>query len=107
MNINDPNQVNFFINDQNSINMGGQMLPIISNVAPTAAQVSNKAFIYAIKADGAANLVLSAITDPNGDPYTITGGSITILAGDVFYIPCSTFTITSGKYVAYLRSKSL
>lgn len=107
MNINDPNQVNFFINDQNSINMGGQMLPIISNVAPTAAQVSNKAFIYAIKADGAANLVLSTITDPNGDPYTITGGSVTILAGDVYLIPCSTFTVTSGKYTAYLRSKSL
>jgi hypothetical protein len=107
MKIDDPNQVNYFINQQNSINMGGEINPIISNVAPTSATVPKGSYIYAIKADGAANLVLSGISDPNADAYTLTGGNITILAGDVFYIPCSTFVIVSGKYIAYLRSKSL
>lgn len=107
MKIDDPNQVNYFINDQTNINMGGQMLPIISNVAPTGSTVPSGSYIYAIKADGAANLVLSGITDPNGTAYTLTGGNITILTGDVLYIPCSTFVIVSGKYIAYLRSKSL
>lgn len=107
MKIDDPNQVNYFINQQNSLNMGGEMFPIISNVAPTESTVPKGSYIYAIKADGAANLVLSGITDTNGTAYTLTGGNITILTGDVLYIPCSTFVIVSGKYIAYLRSKNL
>lgn len=107
MKIDDPNQVNYFINLLAALQMGSETPPIISNASPTVATVPKDSFIYAIKADGAANLVISAIIDPNGNAYTLTGGDITILAGDVFYIPCSLFTLSSGKYIAYLRSRKL
>lgn len=103
-NIDNPQDVNKFIVEQTNLEMGGNIVPIISNAGALAAP--DGTYIYAIKADGAANLVMSSIKAVSGTEAILAGGSYTILAGDVLIGSFSAATITSGKYFAYLRNKS-
>lgn len=101
-NINNPNAVNSYIDRLQQRELGYEEKPIISNANFSLGSGQAGLFCYAIKADGAAPVVITAITDRNGQAYSLPG-DITILAGDVLLMPCTAFTVSgSGIYIAYL-----
>lgn len=101
MGINNSNDVNYYLNKLIDYEFGNGQIPVIGSLT-TEVSAGGGSFFYAIKADGAANLVLSALKDKGG-AVIATSGNVTILAGDVLFIPCSSFTAVSGKYIAYKR----
>lgn len=105
-NIENSNKVNYYINRLQERELGYEHKPIIStsNFALTGPGQAGL-FCVAIKADGAAPVVISAATDRNGTAYSLPG-NITILAGDVLLLPCTAFTIESGTYIAYLAAQT-
>lgn len=99
-NIHNSNYVNTYIDRLQQRELGYEKKPVIGN-GNFAVTAESGLFCYAIKADGAADVVISAVIDQNGTAYSLPG-NITILAGDVLLLACRSFTHVSGQYIAYL-----
>lgn len=104
MGIDNSNKINYYINKLIEFEFGsGSIAPVIGSVAGAVTPTNTGSYFYAIKADGAADVVISAMTYVNGQ--AVSGvANLTILAGDVLFIPCTSFTLVSGKYIAYQRT---
>jgi hypothetical protein len=93
--------------DVENATYGAQVQPIFTNGAATYTAPDNQ-YIYAIQADGAAAVTISAFTyiDTAATAYANVG-TWTIPAGGIDYPVCKSFTLTgSGKARYFLKPLS-
>jgi hypothetical protein len=101
MTIENSQNVNFYLNRQQAVELGYAARPI-EFFAAGAVTAATDNLIYAIQADGGADVVISAATY-KGVAYAagyFTVNAI-IKAGTVQTLICETFTVVSGKGFAF------
>jgi hypothetical protein len=104
-NKNNPQDVNLFIEEQTALLLGAETMPLIGNTVGAVNAPEGMCFYY-IQADGAANVVISNMKTVGATPIDVPigTGDLTILAGGLLPVyAISQFTVSSGKYIAFLK----
>jgi hypothetical protein len=101
--IENPQDVNKFITEQTALLLGAETIPVIGDAGTVTAP--NGMCFYYIQADGAANVVISSMTNLKDTTIVIGTPPLTVLAGGLLpLVAVKSFVVSSGKYIAFLKN---